>query len=279
MKNQKNLLKYYSKVTVFRKIYKGVEFLKSTVLERVLKLNKFLPVQEESRLEKYNSALHELEKRSIRPMHLTEVIQIIRESGKLDLFQEELDELREELLFCSSGHGITHCERVALFAFAIGVLEKVSDEDLRILMESAKYHDIGRIDDNEDKSHGRRSAEKFDEFEIGSTFSKEAKKILKAICIGHSINDEDFEAVMQEFDIKEKENCQKVFKILKDADALDRARLKYSALDLQYLTIDDSIIDMNYLRTNYSKMMIPAAYELYENYQHESELCMEGNFN
>lgn len=243
--------------------------MKSTVLERVLNLNEFIPVQEESRLEKYNSALCELEKRKIRPMHLSEVIQIVHESGKLDLFIEELNELREELLFDSNGHGITHCERVALLAFAIGILENVNEDYLRILLEGAKYHDIGRIDDNEDRWHGRRSAEKFDEYQIGNNFSPEAKRILKAICIGHSINDEEFEAVMQELEIIEKENCYKIFRILKDADALDRARLKYSELDMQYLTIDDSIIDMKYLRTSYSKMMIPAAYELYENYQHE----------
>lgn len=251
--------------------------MKSIVLERILNLNEFLPVQEESRLEKYNVVIQELEKRNIRPMHLLEVIQIVRESGKIELFIEEIDELREELLFCSNGHGITHCERVSLFAFAIGILENLSDEALKILLESAKYHDIGRIDDNEDESHGRRSAEKFDEYKIGNNFSIEEKKILKAICIGHSINDEEFESVMDELEIEDKEACQKIFRVLKDADALDRARLKYSDLDLQYLEKDDSIIEMKYLRTNYSKMMIPAAYELYENYQHEKDLYIAEN--
>lgn len=246
--------------------------MKTTILERLLNKTEFVPVREESRLKKYNVALEELKQKEIAVMHLMDIIQIIKESDKLNVLIEELNETREELLFGSNGHGITHCERVALFAFVIGVLNNLEEEELKILLESAKYHDIGRIDDNEDECHGRRSANQFDEYQIGKDFSIEDKKILKAICVGHSIDDKKFNNIMQEFEIKEKDRCIKLFEILKDADALDRARLKYSEIEIQLLKVDDSIIDMNYLRTTYSKMMIPAAYELYENYENEIEL-------
>ena len=250
----------------------GVSFLKETVLEKLLNKTEFISVSEESRLKKYNVALQELKQREIAEMHILDIIKIIKESDKLNLLIDELREMREELLFASLGHGATHCERVTILAFVIGVFKNLIEEDFKILLESTKYHDIGRIDDNEDEFHGRRSANQFDEYNIGEGFSKEDKNILKAICVGHSIDDKEFENIMQEFNIEEKEKCIRLFEILKDAVALDRVSLKYSEEEIQALGVDDSIIDLNYLRTNYYKMMIPAAYELYENYQNEIEL-------
>lgn len=246
--------------------------MKETILEKLLNKTVFIPVKEESRLEKYNVALQELKQREITEMHILDIIKIIKESDKLNLLIEEIREIREELLFASLGHGATHCERVTILAFAIGVLKNLKEEDLKILLESTKYHDIGRIDDNEDEFHGRRSANQFDKYNIGKDFSMEDKNILKAICVGHSIDDREFESIMQEFNIEEKDKCIRLFEILKDADALDRVRLKYSEEEIQTLRVDDSIIDLNYLRTSYSKMMIPAAYELYENYENEIKL-------
>ena len=54
------------------------------------------------------------------------------------------------------------------------------------------------------------------------------------------MEDEKLEGIMQEFGIQDKERCKKLFAILKDADALDRVRLKSDRLDPSYLRTEES---------------------------------------
>ena len=194
------------------------------------------------------------EKENRQPMHLSDIISVVRKSDKYRLFLNLMNGIDEGLLYQSTTHGERHNERVAIFAAAIGILENVSEEDFRIVVEAAKYHDIGRENDEEDEAHGRRSAELIDKNNIGSELSDESRKILMAICEGHSRDDVEFDAIMEEYGIKDIKRCKKMYAILKDADALDRVRLRSDGLD------------PSYLRTKESKNMVSAAYEMYYNY-------------
>ncbi len=195
-------------------------------------------------------------------MHIADVISLIKKSDKYRLFIDSMDGIDESILYQSPIHGVRHNERVAIFAAAIGIQQNLGEEDIKLLLEAAKYHDIGREDDSEDDFHGKRSVELIDSKGIGIDLSEESQKILKAICAGHSMEDEKLEGIMQEFGIQDKERCKKLFAILKDADALDRVRLKSDRLD------------PSYLRTEESKKMVLAAYETLHSYariEHELE--------
>ena len=69
-----------------------------------------------------------------------------------------LDGIKTEYLYKSDFHGLYHSQKVCFFAYLIGKHEGLSDEDMQILMDAARYHDIGRDSDYETDLHGFNSA-------------------------------------------------------------------------------------------------------------------------
>ena len=232
--------------------------MKSKVLERLLNTNSFEEVNDK------NTARYLQEKDAIDNLiDIEEVFKIIRESGKLNIFIDSMDSINEDILFDSALHGISHNERVAIFVFAIGILEGLNDTDLKLLLEAAKYHDIGRINNGKDVMHGIRSAQMIEKMEMD--LSSADKEILKAICIYHSDDDSRINEIANEQNItpNQMDRFIKLANILKDADALDRVRLKWD------------ILDTKYLRTEFAKRMVPAAYEIYYNYGKTQEEILD----
>ena len=223
--------------------------MKSSILNELFKLESFKEVDDRN-IEKYNRELSQIESDSA--INVKELLRIIKDFGKWHLFEESMSDVKEELLFKHDLHGISHNERVAIFVFAIGILENLNDNDLKILLEAAKYHDIGRVNNGIDGMHGARSAKKLDSIDLG--LEDEEKELLKTICICHSSDDEKFEEIFKANNIKDVSRCRILANILKDADALDRVRLPRTGLDTKYL------------RTEAAKRMSTGAYELFYNY-------------
>ena len=72
---------------------------------------------------------------------LNELIKIVRDNA---IFQDVMSDFKEEFFIDDNIHGTSHNERVALLACYIGIQEGLNDEELRLVLEAAKYHDIGR---------------------------------------------------------------------------------------------------------------------------------------
>ncbi len=201
----------------------------------------------------YKSAIKELTELNISILHYEDVIKIISRSKYNDYFIESLNNTKTELLYKSHCHGLNHNIRVALFSLIICINENVSLDDFKIILDGAKYHDIGRTNDLTDDAHGKRSSLKLD-FLI-EKYTKEEMTLLKTIIHCHSLDDDLFESIARKNGVKDIERCRKMYNILKDADALDRVRL------------DDPYIKISLMRTNTSKELIPFAYEMYEGYE------------
>lgn len=238
-------------ITINRTKERKLHNMKSEIMEIIFKLKEYdiNKVEENS---KYKRELEKIINNNVMPLHLKDIIKLIKESEKFDLYTNSMDGISKEIIYKSELHGISHNERVSIFAYAIGLIEELTDKDLKILLEAAKYHDIGRIDDTEDELHGKRSSDKIDNL---VEMPEEDLNILKTICICHSIEDSEFERVFESLGIRDIERCSKLVEILKDADALDRVRIKNNGLDTRYL------------RTESAKRMVPAAYELFEEYE------------
>ena len=83
---------------------------------------------------------------------------------------------------------------------------------------------------------------------------EEELNILKTIITCHNIPDEMFETIARENNIQDFNRTKILFKILKDADGLDRVRLEYP------------YVRMDFLRNDLSLQMIPLAYKLIKTY-------------
>ena len=184
-------------------------------------------------------------------------------------FLKILNDTDKKQLYNSPIHGLYHSEKVLLFSYLIGKHYNLNEQDMRIICDAAKYHDIGRVGDDENKFHGNKSSENIDsvikyddEYELA---------LLKAIMNEHSRPDneadrsfddyfwsfEDEDPNYSEEKIKEyKKRYNYLYKVLKDADALDRFRLIGTC----------AALDEDYLRLDYSKDLISMAEEINDKY-------------
>lgn len=180
-----------------------------------------------------------------------------------------IEEIKKDALYKSNFHGLYHSQKVCFFAYLIGKKQNLSDEDMQILMDAARYHDIGRDSDYETDLHGLISAKSIDK--VVSYSNPNDLYYLKAIIEAHVHEDNGDLKVFNNW-VYEKENAELQTKvaaeplnfdrfkilsnILKDADALDRLRFRNCSATL----------NEKFLRTEYSKTLVPLSKTLNDYY-------------
>lgn len=138
---------------------------------------------------------------------IQDILTIIESSHLTEDYTNLMQNFNTSILYKSDGHGINHNVRVCFFAYIISIKEKVFHEDFKLIMEACKYHDIGRQNDIEDESHGKRSSEKLTFLESG--YSKEELNYIKTIVTCHSLEDIEFEPLAVQNHIQDIDRCKK----------------------------------------------------------------------
>lgn len=177
--------------------------------------------------------------------------------------------LHKEYLYKSNFHGIYHSEKVMLYALVIGLANNLSSADLNILCDAAAFHDIGRVGETEDETHGRTSALHFEKINLFLDQSfyqdKQNFRILQAITDFHSQDYETYPYLLETnislYDInsENEERYKRLAFMLKDADALDRKR---------FGDYDPASLKVERLRYPVSKTLANFAGELNALYNH-----------
>ena len=171
--------------------------------------------------------------------------------------KEILKKVNKRVLYDSKIHGYYHSKRVFLFSYLIAKHEKLNEIDFQIITDAALYHDIGRINDYEDSLHGYCGVLKIDKIVTHPIYREQANlNILKAIIDGHSVDDKHKDYFIGFYEIVDINRYYKLYKILKDADALDRKRLG-----------DD--LDESFLRLNISKRLVALAEKINNIYKNK----------
>lgn len=172
------------------------------------------------------------------------------------VFQEVIKDIKEQFFLDDRTHGLLHNERVAIYACIIGINEGLSADELRMVLEASLYHDIGRGFGN--NNHGRVTAQLIDKNReyIFPNYNDNQISIIKALCNGHSVDDDKYEEIAEEYGIRDVDNFKKLLDVVKDADAIDRVRLKRNGS-----------LDESFLRTSTSKSYIDFAKELVNEYE------------
>jgi hypothetical protein len=184
-------------------------------------------------------------------LSVDQVISNLKENKYFNIYGECCRNLKKSYFFQpESIHGLLHTKRVLLLSLVLVQELMLNESELYILKNTAMYHDIGRINDGEDPKHGINSVKKIKDLKIKySEFNNKYKKefeIIKYIIENHNITDKKGIKNVDKYDIDDKERAIYLLKIFKDADGLDRVRLK----DL----------DSKYLRLDVSKSLIGVAY-------------------
>lgn len=201
----------------------------------------------------YVKQIKEIKEKNIKFYKFKEITNSIKDSLNFKQVKELLGNINEDVIYKSYGHGINHNIRVLLYATILSTLIGIDSKDLKIVVYSAMYHDIGRKNDFTDSSHGLKSAKKLDYLNLD--LEEEELNILKTIITCHSIPQDDLEKTCKDNNVQDYERCKKLFSILKDSDALDRTRLEYP-----YIKLD-------FLKTKHAIRLVKMAYEIYYNFK------------
>lgn len=143
-------------------------------------------------------------------------------------------------------HGVSHTLRVWVHATAIAAELAMAEWEREAVRLAALWHDIGRTDDDADYYHGAKSAGKVVGLGLHTYTDPIVREVALFAVTHHSGSEEHAESGA--LWTPNADATLRVFRVLKDADALDRVRLG---------DLDDS-----YLRTAAAQLRVDRAYEL-----------------
>ncbi len=202
-----------------------------------------------------NSDWHEQMKRAERIMNqyfrevcsfpqkeLSDVMHIILDSKYGQNFLNSMKQLKIERLYKSDIHGQDHVERVCILAAYLGAQLGVSMNMFKLCLEAAKYHDIGRRNDAEDRLHGYLGSK--DIYECCEEFCEWDCEMIAAVVEAHSLLDDEARWVFDKYELLEPSDFEmylQILNIVKDADALDRFRLTEHSLKVNFLRVPESL--------------------------------------
>jgi len=179
-------------------------------------------------------------------------LDLMGSNGYLYHYHKFLDKLDRSLFKDPDGlHGYSHTQRVLLNALSLCNAHELDDFDTTKICLAVIYHDIGRDNDEEDEIHGRKSWEKLvelniipqleEEFELYEDDLEIIKFLMEYHCLDDKIAWKNIESVNEG---RHTDDLRFFVKLFKDADGLDRVRLK--DLDSRYLRLDESKKRVNF---------------------------------
>ena len=179
-----------------------------------------------------------------------EFFEDFKDSSYYKILLDTYNNLNTDILYQSHIHGQGHIERVILLSMILAYHYKLDDDDTDIIRFAASLHDTRRIDDSYDTEHGYRAALNSIDY---AYIKEEDKNILQAVLATHSRPDNKMDETIDEFFVKDRKRARYLSKLFKDADALDRVRIK----DL----------DEKYLRNDFSRSLVDFSSKLFQKYK------------
>jgi len=195
----------------------------------------------------------------IDAMHLLKIDDEFEEFLNMDNYiQEDNNQYRKSTL-----HGVNHTRRVAFNARMLANIDGLSEEDKKVLLAAAMFHDIGRVNDDEDQEHGSYSVKKIKARNLLSEFSEEDQELICFLIYEHSLPKRKNKEDLSQLPPSIKERYTRLLKYLKDADKLDRVRLgKYDGLTVSRLELPTS---QRLVKLAYQSNLYFESYMEYEN--------------
>lgn len=172
----------------------------------------------------------------------------VKKSKGRHVFYDYENTNEHERFYQYEDHGIRHADNVTMFTYYIASKEGYSNDGIRILMEAARYHDIGRINSWQEGGHGFAGAKRYAS-EHRQQIPISEQQVIGFLIQAHDLpNKEDIRLLANRmfehyYDEEEINRICDMANIIRDADALDRTRFPiYSRdyLDSGLLTHDSA---------------------------------------
>ncbi len=198
----------------------------------------------------------------------SQFLKVLEAISSSNIYKRYLPELSEQ-------HKISHIQKVLLFSQILAQNENLNEEQTKILLVAAAFHDCGRVKDRNNGKHGIPSAKivgKYFKEHVNNDYDIKQDEIgLVQVAIEYHVIEENIQGKIDERRLKEichkyginneaYEEVKKISAILKDADALDRTRF-----------VSGSNINPAFLRTKTAKKrtMIEFSRKINEEYANQ----------
>jgi len=179
----------------------------------------------------------------------TEELQRLNELGAITRYNHFIDSFDSNLFnHPESIHGVTHMKRVLMHCLSLAHQMNLDESDTRVLCLCALWHDIGRVHDEEDTTHGDLGFEKVQknnlikqsgtlDLRVSKVLSKDDIMCIEFVVRHHCRSDKANEHLLTtQTPDHLHERLDVLWKVFKDADALDRVRIR--DLDPHYLRFE-----------------------------------------
>lgn len=212
----------------------------------------------------------------------------------------DIKDLQEYEASSSAIHGRKHINNVILFSYLIGKSEGTLGDNLDLLIQSAKFHDVGRDGNWNGQGDGKRhDLDKIKHAEPGALaaefymqkehnadgtpkYNEDQIAIVQTAIHYHEVdernrnefNEQAFENMCEQYGVQEsdRETAKLISIYLKDADAIDRTRFMWEYEEdkktipeqerYKRRVVDD--LDISYLRRPVSLLIVPEAREMHK---------------
>jgi HD superfamily phosphodiesterase len=135
-------------------------------------------------------------------------------------------------------HGLGHTRRVLIHATELSATLGLAPDEVEAVAWAALWHDIGRTHDGADYYHGAKSAGKVLGLELHRPLDPTVLDLALFAITHHCGSEEHAERAASSRHTADSDSTLRVFRLLKDADGLDRVRL--GDLDVSYLRFPES---------------------------------------
>ena len=180
----------------------------------------------------------------------------------IDLVDHLVKEGIDKKLYTNSTipyHNLRHAERVIIYSlWLIHELESVGTivDNKELLIKAALYHDCGRTWNVFAENHGISGAKKARVI-LKDELNEKSLNVLELLIENHAQKQDEVNFKNYEFTENERRNIQLLSNILKDADALDRNRIRLFTF---------ARCKVEYLRTKEAKEIYLKSDEFYQKY-------------
>lgn len=232
--------------------------------------------------EQRTSQVEEIEIEQIIELLSTQENDVIKDVKK-DFIDEVKDMKKRNLYNHLAAHSDRHIQNVMLFSYILGKQLGLSNKDIQLLVEAAKFHDSGREGDRDKRhqksangsdGHGKMGADIAGEKLKGGKYSNTDISIVQVAIDYHDrreiqkgkLDEKILEQLFKAYElpIENQESAKKICELLKEADALDRTRFA-----------GKSQLDTSFLRTEEAKNLVELATFINEEYSRRNleEIC------
>lgn len=169
--------------------------------------------------------------------------------GQYTFWRDKTARLHENADAPLNERDVLHTVRVLFLSMVMGTHEKLRAGEMKALCMAAVYHDIGCKTEDWELEHGKQSAECYDNKSMDA--SSIAEFAIEMRCAEESVAEQELLSRFPEE--KDRESARRIWRILRDAEALDRVRFGLVGMG------KPDGLDVRRLQSDYARKLVPLA--------------------